>query len=588
MKPSISRLLAMAAAILAATAILASAPTPAPAQPAAAPAPTGAPTGAPIGAAAPSNATAPPFLLFMPDLSSPRATIAALRTNAELARRDLLAHGPTWVPRPSVLRMLSTLDLSSYPLPPRTLAAVTAAAELAFVLDNLPPGRLAGAPDLAEVERENIGQWRVPDTPIVLVRIASGPRMGDFLFSTTTQAISGQLYRATKQEIAHGASILTPVDQWSYSPGPLIPRGLVQALPKPLLTPVLGQAVWQWIGLVVLCVAAVTAILRVGLWGIRYDATQTHAFRRYGQLVAPGAICGICILTLVLAFFGLKIWGDTLADLVTTLKLILFVALTWLAIALIRRIEFAILESLGVRSTGIDGQLIRVVGTLLSIAVILSAIFFIGDFIGIPLGPLLAGLGIGGLAVALAVRPTLENVIGGLTLFADRPVHVGDYCDIGGESGWVEEIGLRTTKVRRLDDILLTIPNSEMAQIRIANRARRRKALFNPIIGLRYETTGAQLKRIASDILAMLARHPRVLDDGARVHLAGFGDYTLNLEIFAYLDAIRRPEIAAIEAELNFVIMDIVAASGTAFAFPSQTNYLARDTIPTGETPESA
>ncbi len=533
-------------------------------------------------ARAADTAEGEPFLLSMPDLSSPRATIASLRSNAEIASRDLLAHGPAWSPRPAVLRMIATLDIRALPSPRRTLAAVSAAAQLAFVLGQLPQARLAGAPDLAAVRRDDIGQWRVPGTPIVIVKVTSGPRAGEFLFSPGTEAIAGQLYQAMKQEIAHGGAYLTPVDAWSYSPGPLIPQWLVRAFPRPLLTPVLGQAVWQWIGLAVLLVVSVAAMVRIAIWGIRHDRSETRAFRRYGQLVAPAAISAISAATLVLAFYGLKIWGGMLAALMTILKLVLYVGVTWFAVATMRRAGDAIIASLGVRSTSIDGQLIRVVGTLLSIAIVLTAAFFIADFVGIPLGPLLAGLGIGGLAVALAVRATLENVIGGLTLFADRPVRVGDLCHIGSEFGAVEEIGLRTTKVRRLDDVLITIPNSEMAQIRIANAARRRKSLFNPTLGLRYETTGQQLKRIEAGILDMLARHPRVLDDEARVHLAGFGEFSLNIEIFAYLDVKRLADFAAVQAELNVLIMEIVSAAGAAFAFPSQTNYLARDTLPAG------
>jgi MscS family membrane protein len=533
--------------------------------------------------AAPAKAAAPaadePFLLSMPDLSSPHATIAALLANTQIANRELMANGVAWTPRPAVLRMIATLDLGASTVPRLTLGAVLASWHLAFALSKLPAQTLADAPDLAQVQREDIRQWRVPGTPIVLMKLASGPRAGDFVFSAATAAIAGQLYQATKQKIAHGAAYLTPVDEWSYYPGPLIPHALIRALPAPLLRPVLGEAVWQWIGLALLLLVSFVAMARIALWGIRRDAGETRVLRRYGELAAPAAICAVSAATLLLAFFGLKIWGDTLAALMTVLRLVIFVAVAWFAASVVRRAGEAIIALKGAGSTSIDAQLIRVVSTLLCTAIVLVAGFFIADFLGVPLGPLLAGLGIGGLAVALAVRPTLENIIGGLTLFADRPVGVGDFCQIGSESGTVEEIGLRTTKVRRPDDVLITIPNSEMAQIRIANVARRRKFLFNPVLGLRYETTGAQLKRIAAGILEMLARNPRVLDDGARVNLAGFGDYALNLEVFAYVDVTRMAEFVTVREELNLRIMEIVAAAAASLAFPSQTNYLARDTV---------
>ncbi len=536
--------------------------------------------------AGPARAAGPakdePFLIFMPDLSSPRATIAALLANADLARRELLARGPAWTPRPAVLRMVATLDAGEFPLPRLTVNSVLAAAQLAFVLSHLPEQRLAHVPDLTAVRREDIRQWRVPGTPILIVKVSSGQRAGDFVFSAGTVAIAHRLYQAAKEDVSHGAATLTPVDEWSYFPGPLIPRALIEALPPSLLMPVLGQAVWQWIGLALLLLVSLAAMAGIALWGIRHDRDETRAFRRYGQLAAPAAIAAISLATLLFAFFGLKIWGGTLIALMTVLKLVAYMGIAWFAVAAVRRIGAAIVVLRGVGSTSFDSQLIRVVSTLLSIAIILFAAFFIAGFVGIPLGPLLAGLGIGGLAVALAVRATLENVIGGLTLFADRPVRVGDFCQVGSESGTVEEIGLRTTKIRRLDDALITIPNAEMAQVRIANVARRRRFLFNPVLGLRYETTGLQLKQIEAGILKMLARDPRVLDEGARVRLTGFGDYALNLEIFAYIDATQMADFVAVQEALNLQIMEIVSAAGAAFAFPSQTNYLVSDTYPAG------
>ena len=217
---------------------------------------------------------------------------------------------------------------------------------------------------------------------------------------------------------------------------------------------------------------------------------------------------------------------------------------------------------------------------MLSIGLGLYLFFTAADLVGIPVAPLLAGLGIGGLAIALAVRPTLENVIGGLTLFADGPARVGDVCRFGTEMGTIEEIGLRTTKVRKLDDALLSVPNAELAQVRIENMTRRRKFLYNPRLGLRYETTAEQLRQVSDAIMALLTRHQKVLDDGFRVRLAGFGDYAINLDVFAYVDVTRMPDFLVVQEELNLAVMAIVKQAGTGFAFPSQTNYIAKDSFP--------
>jgi MscS family membrane protein len=535
-----------------------------------------------LGSAGPARADDPhtPYLLSMPDLSSPRATLRTLLTNAEVARRDFHALGPAWEPRPAVLRMMDTLDTSAVPAGQRLLAAAFATTQLAAVLAHLPPDRLAGAPDAEAVRGNDVRAWRVPGTPIVIARASAGPRAGQFLFTSETVAIVGDLYAAVKAQAARDRAAFAAVDEWNYAPGPLIPRGLIAALPSALLVPVMGQALWQWIGLVLLLTVAGFVAWRVVCWGLRHDATRTRLLRRVGQPLAAAGLVAICAGTLLLTFYGLKIWGPALSALVLGLRLVIMVGLTWFAMALIRRVAHVIVETRGFQENSLNSQLIRVVSTLLIVALVITSGFLIADFIGIPLGPLLAGLGIGGFAIALAVRSTLENVIGGLTLFADRPARVGEFCRIGAESGTVEEIGLRTTKLRRLDDTLVTIPNAEMAQVRIENVTRRRRTPFNPRLGLRYETTAGQLKTISEGILAMLADHPKVINEGARVRLVGFGDYALNLDVFAYIDESRLADFVKVQEELNFRIMDIVQQAGAAFAFPSQTNYIARDTPP--------
>ncbi|MGE0416472.1 MAG: mechanosensitive ion channel family protein [Acetobacteraceae bacterium] len=521
-----------------------------------------------------------PFILTMPDQSSPRATIEALRSNGDIALHDFLTEGPTWPPRPALFRMAATLDTSELPVGQRILATALAATRLKAVLDRLPPERLEAAPDAATVERERIVRWTVPGTPITLILINSGPMAGRFQFSPETVARAGELYDAAKKLPAPLGPFERVVDAWAYSPGPLIPHHLIEHLPAPLRRPLGSQAVWQWLGLGLLLAIAMGAMVRVMAWGIRRDRHQTRAVRRFGQPVAALSVTLLNVAIIVLSVSALKIWGGTLAAIIMMGQTLAYAAAAWLVIALLRRTGDVIVQMRHLRGSSIDTHLIRVVTTLLGIGVAVAAVFLIADLYGVPIGPLLAGLGIGGLAIALAIRPTLENVIGGLTLFADRPIRVGEFCHLGNDSGTIEEIGLRTTKVRRLDDTLVTIPNAELAQIRINNVTRRRRFLFNPTLGLRYETTAAQLKRIQDDILAMLLAHPKVLDEGVRIRFGSFGDYALNLVVFAYVDETRLADFVAVQEDLNLRIMEIVQAAGTGFAFPSQTHYITQDTPP--------
>ena len=453
----------------------------------------GALTGGAFGSVARADDLGPdaPFLLSMPDLSSPRATLDALRANGDVVTQRLTTQGIGWTLPPTILRMIATLNVSEVGGAHVKLTIALAAIRLYAVIDLIPADRFSDVPDAAAVARDKITEWRVPGTPIVIAKVVAGPRSGQFLFSSETVDQAGSLYDAASRLPQPGDSKLRVIDEWHTAPGPLLPQGILAALPASLQITLYDQAIWQWIGLAVLLGGALAAMLTLITWGISHDARETRVAHHYGHLVAAAMMAAISAAVAVLAFFALKIFGDVLGVLVLCMKVLAVVGGAWFVIAAVRLVGDLVVQGGDIVSTSVVRQLIKVLCTLLAIFAAIAAGFLIATLFGVPIGPILAGLGIGGLAIALAIRPTLENVIGGLTLFADRPIRVGEFGRFGNESGTIEEIGLRTTKVRRLDDTLATIPNSELAQIRIENVTRRRKFLFNPTLGLRYETTAA-------------------------------------------------------------------------------------------------
>jgi|WetSurMetagenome_2_1015567.scaffolds.fasta_scaffold78265_2 MscS family membrane protein len=212
----------------------------------------------------------------------------------------------------------------------------------------------------------------------------------------------------------------------------------------------------------------------------------------------------------------------------------------------------------------------------ISLVVLLAAL----DVLGVNVVGMLAGIGIGGIAIAFAAQKTIENIFGAATIAGDRPFTVGDYVTAGGVTGTVEEIGLRSTRFRTLDRTLVTVPNGVLAAGPIVNFAQRDRFLFNPTIGLRYETTADQMSLIIDDIRKALITHPKVFQDSHRVRFSGFGASALTVEIMAWIVAADYHEFTAIAEELNFAIARIVEGAGTSFAFPSQTLYMSRDDAP--------
>jgi MscS family membrane protein len=193
---------------------------------------------------------------------------------------------------------------------------------------------------------------------------------------------------------------------------------------------------------------------------------------------------------------------------------------------------------------------------------------------GVNVIAVMAGLGVGGIAVALAAQKTVENFIGGITLYADQPVRVGEFCRFGETIGTVEEVGLRSTRVRTLERTIVTIPNSEFSNFQIENFARRDCIWYHPTLNVHYETTPDQIRYILVEARRMLYAHPKVDSASARIRFVGFGRASLDLEVFSYVTVTDYGEYLEVAEDLNLRLMDIVAAAGSSLVFPAQTTYV--------------
>ncbi len=194
---------------------------------------------------------------------------------------------------------------------------------------------------------------------------------------------------------------------------------------------------------------------------------------------------------------------------------------------------------------------------------------------GINVSALLASVGLLGLAVSLAAKDTLENIISGFVLLLDKPILSGETGEIAGVQGTVEEIGLRSTKIRTFDKTLVSIPNKEVVNQNINNWSRRDKRRVRTYIGLVYSTTREQMENILRDIRELLANHPRVSkEESFYVQFEIFGDSSLNVLLQYYTDTADYAEYLKIVEDINLKIMEIVERNGSSFAFPSRSIYV--------------
>jgi len=260
-----------------------------------------------------------------------------------------------------------------------------------------------------------------------------------------------------------------------------------------------------------------------------------------------------------------------------TLQICLVVSVTWSILRLIDFIGLVLMQQAEKTETTTDDQIIQFVKEALKIFTYLFAFLFtLGAVFQLNIGAMVAGLGIGGLAIALAAQDTLQNVIASFIIFFDKPFVVGDYIKVQGISGVVEKIGFRSTRIRTLEKSFLTIPNNMLISNVLDNMSLRtfRRSKFQ--VGLTYDTAIDQIKAIVKDVQAYIDGHEKTNQDGL-VRFEEFGDSSLNLTILLYVDTKKYDEYMMVVEDINFRIMEIVKEHGSDFAFPSTTVYLHKE-----------
>ena len=340
---------------------------------------------------------------------------------------------------------------------------------------------------------------------------------------------------------------------------------------------------WQWIILLLLIVVAyalswlgTSILVRIGRSLVVRTRTAVDDKVLAGAVSPLRLAIGTLVFYLGTVALALSVRANALVN--GFGKVLTVAAITWLLLRLVDAVSLTVEERLMVRQH--TARAFVPLGRR-SIKVVLIAMAFLATLqnLGFNVTSLLAGLGIGGLAVALAAQKTVENLFGSITLFADQPVSVGDVCRFGDKVGTVEDIGLRSTRLRTPERTIISIPNAEFAGMQLENLNKRDRIRLNTTIGLRHETTPDQLRWILIQLKRLLLAHPKVHRDPARVRFIGFGASSLDVEIFAYTLTTDMNEFLAIQEDIFLRIMEIITASGSNFAMPSQIGYAGGDNL---------
>jgi len=340
---------------------------------------------------------------------------------------------------------------------------------------------------------------------------------------------------------------------------------------------VLGIEVWFWVALVIAFSLAfpVAILVTAALIALRRRIHPASAEEAATFLTGPVRFLIAALLARALmGLTGLSLVAQSVAQAAT----LVVVASAWLGLRLLDLFVQRIARHLETRGLVGATILLKPAARLLKLVVLLGAGLLWLDNLGYKVTTLLAGLSISGVAVALASQKSLENIFGAITLYMSQPVKVGDFCRAGGHLGTVEEIGLRATKIRTLERSVVTISNAEFVNLHLDNLSARDRFWYHPTIRLRYGTTPDQIRYLLVEIRRMLYAHPRVLPDLAFARFNQFGQYSLDLEVFAYLATTNYFESLEIAEDLNLRVMDLVTAAGSELAIPAHIEYKAAGT----------
>jgi len=513
-----------------------------------------------------------------PDRSSPRATLQSFITHMNAAQRSYVGGADSGGVARAFRRAIDCFDLSGVAPTLHFDVGGFSALLLKEILDRLD----LPAADAMPGREADLARWTIPQTEIAIVRIGEGELSGQYLFSRRTVERLHEFYNHVRHLPRRDGARKGLLDIYLENPGGLVPSHWAEQLPAWSLRRIFDRPVWKWLALIAYLVAGVIVVRGVRSLGTYWDLRfgKRLPYLRFGTLSVA--------ITLVLLAWALDVYvddvigmrGEVEAFIKRGALVLAFAFAVFCVYAVFELIASAMIASTRRPAGSANAHLTRLLVRIIGIAVIVFVVVEASAYLGWAVAPVVAGLGVGGIAVALAARPTIENVIGGLTLFADKPFRVGDLCRLGEDVGHIEEIGLRSTRIRTLERSLVSIPNADLAVMKIDNLGQRDMRLLRTTLGLRYETTPDQLRWVLARIREMLLAHPKCSADNMRTRLIGYGAYSLDIEVYVYLRCQTQNSFRAVSEDLLLRMLEIVNESGTGFAFPSQVNYLSRDAGP--------
>ena len=259
-------------------------------------------------------------------------------------------------------------------------------------------------------------------------------------------------------------------------------------------------------------------------------------------------------------------------------KTFLIIAVSWVMMGVVDFVIYQLAERMKRNGQEDAAVLLKPAASTIKLIVVILAVISWMNNLGYEVTALLAGLGIGGFAVALAAQKSLENLIGSIIIYTSQPVRVGDFCKFGTTLGTVEEIGLRATQLRTLARTVVHVPNALFAAAEIENLTSRDKILYRTRLRLSYEDTPDQVEQVLTKIRELIDLHKFIDEENSRVRFLEFGEYAQELELYIYIKTQDFAEYLEYREDVNLKINRIVESTGVKLVVPARTIDLRQST----------
>lgn len=493
------------------------------------------------------------------DLGSPRGTFDTFLTGM-----NRIAEGDEEV-WPEVL---SCLDLSGYPSTVRDELGRRLARQLKTYLDRTELIDLKAIPMDPE---ETVYVWRRTRAgEVSLVELPSG----EWVFSGTTLSSLDALVRSVRgRDVVEGVQTTVAPDTFAAAVRDRLPEGLQE---QGLLL-----ENWQWIALGLIALIGVLAergvrfVLAVwirrllGKRSDKLDPSLALKFERPVGIVAMGFVWSLTVPPLDLPTSALGV-------LLVAVRVVMVAGAIWAGYRLIDLVAGYLASLAAETESRFDDLLVPMIRRAAKIVLIAFGVVFIAQNLNVNVTSLLTGLGLGGLAVALAAKDTLENVFGSVTVLTDRPFQIGDWVVLDGDlEGTVIDVGFRSTRIRTFYDSVISVPNSRLIGASVDNLGVRTYRRISTEIGIEYGTPPDRIEAFCEGIRELIRSHPYTRKDYYNVYLSGFGDFSLNILVYLF---VQTPDWTTELREKHRIFVDVIRLAeriGVRFAFPTQTLHLA-------------